>query len=75
MLGFDGAVNLPQVAQANDQFGFRLDMQQHLDGMQPGAVFIDHGLLVAVLVPSAQKSLHRRRQMGVAAVEGIIELR
>ncbi len=55
MLGFDGAINLPQVAQADDQPGLRLNMQQQFDRMQPGTVLVDHCLFWLSWCPPRSK--------------------
>ena len=75
VLRLDGAVDLAQLAHADDDFRFRRQLQQHLHAMQPGAVLVHHALLAAILVPAAQEALHGRFQMAIAGVEGTVELR
>src|SRR5882757_11508010 len=43
--------------------------------MQPSAVLVDHCLLPAIMMPAVQKAPHGGRQMGIAALERVVELR
>jgi hypothetical protein len=74
VLRLDRAVDLAQFAQAHQQLGIRLDLQQQLDGMKLCPVLVHYRFLAAVAIPSSQETLHSQGQMRIAFLEGVIKL-